>query len=81
MIVLLAIAIFGGVGIAVALWPLGWWVALGGASVGASLLTAVLALAFAGIRALRRRRSRSRETDRLDVAEDYAMRRESDRAA
>ena len=25
MIVLLAIAIFGGLGIAIILWPLGWW--------------------------------------------------------
>ena len=81
MIVLLVIAVIGGLGIAIILWPLGWWVALCGAPVLASLLTAVLAWAFAGIRSMRRRRLRARETARLAVAKGYAMRREPNRAA
>lgn len=50
MILLVCVAILGGCGAMVALWPLGWLVALAAGPIAASLLTAIVALALGGVR-------------------------------
>jgi hypothetical protein len=49
MILLVCVAILGGCGAMVALWPLGWLVALAVGPVAASLLTALAALTVASL--------------------------------
>lgn len=53
-VVLMAVAIVSGVMTAVALWPLGWLIALVSAPFGGSLAAGLLALAVAAIRTLSR---------------------------
>lgn len=50
MILLVGVAVLSGIGVMVALWPFGWVIALAAAPIGASLMTAVVALALIGFR-------------------------------